>query len=140
MMWRFCALGTVTIGWVLWGYGTGFGNSLGGLGLVGNPFGHVGLQDLLTADAVMGPAGHQIPTLAFAAFQGTFAIIAVALVSGSIADRAKFSTWTVFTVVWATLVYFCLLYTSDAADERSSVDLGGRRIIKKKKNSNSTSS
>ena len=28
----------------------------------------------------------------------------------------------------------CLLYTSDAADERSSVDLGGRRIIKKKKN------
>ena len=31
-------------------------------------------------------------------------------------------------------VYTCLLYTSDAADERSSVDLGGRRIIKKKKN------
>ena len=30
--------------------------------------------------------------------------------------------------------YPCLLYTSDAADERSSVDLGGRRIIKKKKN------
>ena len=32
-----------------------------------------------------------------------------------------------------TLLYICLLYTSDAADERSSVDLGGRRIIKKKK-------
>ena len=32
------------------------------------------------------------------------------------------------------LIYFCLLYTSDAADERSSVDLGGRRIIKKKNN------
>ena len=31
-------------------------------------------------------------------------------------------------------IYPCLLYTSDAADERSSVDLGGRRIIKKKKN------
>ena len=31
------------------------------------------------------------------------------------------------------LFYSCLLYTSDAADERSSVDLGGRRIIKKKK-------
>ena len=31
-------------------------------------------------------------------------------------------------------IYACLLYTSDAADERSSVDLGGRRIIKKKKN------
>ena len=36
----------------------------------------------------------------------------------------------------STNFYFCLLYTSDAADERSSVDLGGRRIIKKKKNNN----
>ena len=35
--------------------------------------------------------------------------------------------------VTKALDYFCLLYTSDAADERSSVDLGGRRIIKKKK-------
>ena len=33
---------------------------------------------------------------------------------------------------WIVLHHFCLLYTSDAADERSSVDLGGRRIIKKK--------
>ena len=64
----------------------------------------------------MGPAGHQIPTLAFAAFQGTFAIIAVALVSGAIADRAKFSTWTVFTVVWATLVYFPVAHWVFAID------------------------
>ena len=35
-----------------------------------------------------------------------------------------------------TLYYGCLLYTSDAADERSSVDLGGRRIFKKKTNKN----
>ena len=35
--------------------------------------------------------------------------------------------------------YGCLLYTSDAADERSSVDLGGRRIIKKKKSETSSS-
>ena len=35
-------------------------------------------------------------------------------------------------------VYGCLLYTSDAADERSSVDLGGRRIIKKKKRRDDT--
>ena len=37
-------------------------------------------------------------------------------------------------VVTLVVCYACLLYTSDAADERSSVDLGGRRIIKKKKN------
>ena len=106
MMMSFIALGTVTLAWVLWGYGESFGTSLDGLGLIGNPIGHIGLSDLLSADAVMGPPGHQIPTLAFAAFQATFAIIAVALVSGAIADRAKFSTWTVFTVLWATIVYF----------------------------------
>ena len=39
----------------------------------------------------------------------------------------------VFVAGAAVLPYICLLYTSDAADERSSVDLGGRRIIKKKK-------
>ena len=44
--------------------------------------------------------------MAFVAFQAVFAIITVALISGAIADRAKYSTWLVFTVVWATLVYF----------------------------------
>ena len=39
----------------------------------------------------------------------------------------------------AAEAHFCLLYTSDAADERSSVDLGGRRILKKKKTANNCS-
>ena len=43
-----------------------------------------------------------------------------------------------YAIIWIRsaegIIYSCLLYTSDAADERSSVDLGGRRIIKKKKN------
>ena len=46
------------------------------------------------------------PVMAFVAFQAVFAIITVALISGAIADRAKFSTWMIFTVIWATLVYF----------------------------------
>jgi Amt family ammonium transporter len=45
-------------------------------------------------------------SLAFVAFQATFAIITVALISGAIADRAKFGAWMVFAGVWATLVYF----------------------------------
>jgi Amt family ammonium transporter len=44
--------------------------------------------------------------MAFVAFQAVFAIITVALISGAIADRARFSTWMVFTVIWATVVYF----------------------------------
>ena len=47
-----------------------------------------------------------IPEVLFAGFQLTFAIITVALISGAIADRVKFSTWMVFVPVWLTLVYF----------------------------------
>ena len=42
--------------------------------------------------------------------------------------------WRARSLVYTSVLHPCLLYTSDAADERSSVDLGGRRIIKKKKN------
>jgi Amt family ammonium transporter len=44
--------------------------------------------------------------MAFVAFQATFAIITVALISGSIADRAKFGAWMIFAGIWATIVYF----------------------------------
>src|SRR6476661_4765588 len=99
MMMSFIALGTISVSWVLWGYSEAFGESWNGL--IGNPFQHFGLDGLL-GDRVFGG----IPATAFVAFQSVFAIIAVALVSGAIADRAKFTAWTVFTVVWATVVYF----------------------------------
>ena len=113
MMMSFITMGTVGTVWVLWGYSETFGPDLGG-GLLGNPFTHFGLKGVLDqiygfvpADAAKGvAAAGGIPAPAFVAFQVVFAIIAVALVSGAIADRAKFTAWTVFTVVWATLVYF----------------------------------
>src|SRR5690349_24429043 len=113
MMMSFITMGTVGTVWILWGYSETFGPDLGG-GLLGNPFTHFGLKGILDqvygfvpADAATGTAAAGgIPATAFVAFQVVFAIIAVALVSGAIADRAKFSTWTIFTVVWATLVYF----------------------------------
>jgi Amt family ammonium transporter len=111
MMMSFITMGTVGTVWILWGYSEAFGPDVGG-GLVGNPFTHFGLKGIL--DQIYGfvpaakgvPAAGGIPASAFVAFQVVFAIIAVALVSGAIADRAKFTAWTVFTVVWATLVYF----------------------------------
>ncbi|GAA2150108.1 ammonium transporter [Humibacillus xanthopallidus] len=113
MMMSFITMGTVGTVWVLWGYSETFGNDVGA-GLLGNPFEHFGLSGVLDAiygyvpaDAATGTAAAGgIPGGAFVAFQVVFAIIAVALVSGAIADRAKFVTWTVFTVIWATLVYF----------------------------------
>src|SRR5678815_741058 len=50
---------------------------------------------------------------------------------GHLLYRNTTSTWA--ELIWRICSLSCLLYTSDAADERSSVDLGGRRIIKKKK-------
>ena len=100
MMMSFGAMATISVVWVLWGYSEAFGESW--RGLVANPFEHFGLSDLLSDKSVVGT----IPTTAFVAFQAVFAIITVALISGAIADRAKYSTWLVFTVVWATVVYF----------------------------------
>ena len=50
-----------------------------------------------------------------------------------VSTKVWYSATTSSLEVLAALASICLLYTSDAADERSSVDLGGRRIIKKKK-------
>ncbi len=106
MMMSFGALGLISVLWVLYGYSLAFGDDAGG-GLVGN-FDFVGLKGLLSADPLGGVAGQSagIPPLAFVAFQAVFAIITVALISGAIADRAKFGSWMVFAGIWATIVYF----------------------------------
>ncbi len=100
MMMSFAAMGITTIIWVLYGYSLAFGKSKGGL--IGS-FDNLGLAG--TLDQVVGAPGHEIPTLAFVMFQMTFAIITVALLSGAIADRAKFGSWVLFVALWVTLVY-----------------------------------
>ena len=100
LMMSFVTMGTVGVLWVLYGYSMSFGNSIGGL--VGDPTQFFGLVGLMSPDAAVGT----IPSLAFVAFQACFAIIAVALVSGAIADRATFGGWVLFTILLATLVYF----------------------------------
>ena len=109
MMMSFGALALVAVLWVLFGYSLAFGDDVGG-GLFGSPGQFAGLSALL---GTTGPAhGFQaahlvgtVPALAFAAFQGTFAVLTVALVSGAIADRARFGPWLLFAGIWATLVY-----------------------------------
>ena len=101
MMMSFISMGVIGVLWVLFGYSMSFGNSVGGLGLIGNPLEYAGLQGLITYNP-----DASLPSLAFVAFQACFAIITVALVSGAVADRASFGAWTLFTVLWGTLVYF----------------------------------
>ena len=100
MMMSFGALALISVLWVLYGYSFAFGNDIG-YGLLGNPGEFLGLAGLMTDDPEA-----TYPAMAFVAFQAVFAIITVALISGAIADRAKFGTWLIFSGIWASLVYF----------------------------------
>ena len=101
MMMSFGALGLVGVIWILWGYSAAFGTQ--GNAFVGNPFQYFGLVGLTDQNSIMAASG--VPALVAVVFQATFAIITVALISGSIADRTKFSAWMVFSGIWLTIVY-----------------------------------
>ena len=110
MMLSFGAMGLVGVLWVLYGYAIAFsnagvGNYVGIDGVIGIDLDQIGLQGAYN-EAISGAITTSHPTLAFASFQATFAIITVALISGAIADRAKFGAWLVFAGVWVTVVYF----------------------------------
>ncbi|WP_084263472.1 ammonium transporter [Actinomadura formosensis] len=103
MMMSFVSIAVVGMAWVVYGYSLAFGDG-GALSPVIGGFGDWGLVGLEKA-ATAGD-GTGIPQLVFVAFQATFAIITVALISGAVADRTKFGAWVLFTLVWSTLVYF----------------------------------
>lgn len=106
MMMSFGALGVVGIIYVLYGYSMSFGTH-DIAGLIANPGDKFGLHNVADVFNSFGYEGYgNIPELAFVGFQLTFAGLTVALISGAIADRVKFSTWLVFSAIWATIVYF----------------------------------
>ncbi|RCW39857.1 ammonium transporter [Halopolyspora algeriensis] len=107
------SIGVVGVLWVLYGYSMAFGSDLGGVGLLGAPLEFFGLGQLLGADQL----SDTVPTMAFVAFQAMFAILTVALISGAIADRARFGPWLLFGGLWATLVYFPVAHWVFAFDE-----------------------
>lgn len=97
IMMSFVSAGIVGVVWVLWGYSMTTGKGV--LGIFGDPFATAGLSRLMGS-----------PELLKAAFSATFAIITVALISGAIADRAKFTAWALFVPLWITAVYCPLAY------------------------------
>ena len=92
MMMSFGSLALIGVLWVLYGYNMSSVAQVGDF--AGNPFSDFGL----------GSADNE--TLVVAAYGATFAIITVALISGAIADRAKFGSWMLFAGLFATIVYF----------------------------------
>ncbi|MGZ4774606.1 MAG: ammonium transporter [Oryzihumus sp.] len=101
MMMTFGSLAVVLVLWTLVGYSLAFGNDVGG-GLLGDPLQHLGLGDLMSPSS---NGSSHVPVLLYAVFQGLFAVITGALVSGAIADRARFGAWMVFVAVWTVVVY-----------------------------------
>ncbi|WP_019931794.1 ammonium transporter [Nocardia sp. BMG111209] len=98
LMMSFVSIPLVTVTWLLFGYSMAFGRDAGG-GIIGN-LGHFALSGITPATVRVG-----VPELLYVTFELTFAILTVALVSGAIADRAKFSAWVVFVPLWTLLVY-----------------------------------
>ncbi|MCW2752707.1 MAG: ammonium transporter [Marmoricola sp.] len=97
MMMSYTAMGVVGIVFVLWGWsmgwgGDGAGNSNGKL--IASPFHMFALKNVSDGNYI------------YVLFQLTFAVITVALISGSIADRVKLSAWIIFSVGWVTFAYF----------------------------------
>src|ERR1700712_3266229 len=97
MMMSYVAMAVIGIVFVLWGWSMGWGGDGAGNAngdLIANPFSMFGLDGVSHANYI------------YVLFQLTFAAITAALISGSIADRVKLSSWIVFIPVWLTVCYF----------------------------------
>ncbi|TFH40018.1 MAG: ammonium transporter [ANME-2 cluster archaeon] len=96
MMHSFVALGIITVEWVIIGYSLAFGT---GNWFIGG-FEHVFLRGI-DLNSTTG----SIPTYTFIVFQGMFAVITPALISGAIVGRIKFKSYIVFIALWGLIVY-----------------------------------
>ncbi len=100
IMHSFIAIAVVSLQWILLGYSLAFGPDI--KGIIGN-LSWAGLQGVgLSPNADYAPT---VPHLAFMVYQMMFAVITPALISGAFAERMKFSSYLIFTLVWTTIVY-----------------------------------
>ena len=111
MMQSFVAMAVIGVQWVLVGYAIAFGRSHGGW--FGWSWDYFALSGIAPTRMFADKA---IPELVFVMFQGKFAIITPALISGAVAERMRFSTYLVFIVLWATFVYCPLAHWVWASD------------------------
>jgi Amt family ammonium transporter len=100
IMQSFIIVALITIQWVLFGYSLSFGPDIGGL---------IGSLDWVGLNGVGAEPNADyaatIPHQAFMVYQMMFAIITPALITGAFAERAKFSTFIIFILLWATFIY-----------------------------------
>ena len=124
----FVSFAIVSIIWFVYGYDLTFGADIWGFfGSVSNPlFGGVIESNSLSTYAPT------IPTGLYAVFQMTFAAITVALISGAVVERMKFSAWLAFIPIWATLVYMPIahwMWGGGWLQQMGALDFAGGTVV-----------
>lgn len=110
MLQSFIAMGLISVLWVVVGFSLCFGDDVGGLGVIGNPLSFPMLQNVggatyITANTGKFVGGATIPLALFALFQMKFAIITPSLITGSFAERVRFSGY-----MWFMMFFFFFIY------------------------------
>ncbi len=143
-MHSFVAMGIVGVQWAVIGYSLSFGPDMAKMGLIGD-FSKFMLNGLIIMkDAASGTVDFAlfqnfskepgaIPELVFAMYQAMFAMITVALISGAMAERVKFSAYCVFVLLWTTLVYDPLAHWVWMTDgwlfKKGALDFAGGTVV-----------
>ena len=130
IMHSFFGLALVSVVWVLIGFSLAFGHDITGLGLLGGPeyvgFSNVGLEPSPTY-------GTTIPFVLFAGFQLMFAAITPALITGAFAERKRFASFVIFTVLWSLFVYSPIAHWVWATDgwlyRLGALDFAGGTVV-----------
>ena len=96
------ALGVISLVWVVVGFSLAFGDDVGGYGIIGNPMTFLFFRGV---GADTSKLAGTIPLLVFSMFQLKFAIITPALITGSFAERVRFSSYLLFIVLFSIFIY-----------------------------------
>jgi Amt family ammonium transporter len=104
------AAGIVSVLWVAVGFSLSFGEDVGGLGIIGNPTTFLFFKNV--GNGAPWSLAPTIPLTLFALFQLMFAIITPGLVVGAVAERIRFTAYTLFIVLFSLLVYAPLAHWS----------------------------
>jgi Amt family ammonium transporter len=101
----FGAFAMAFIAWIIAGFSVGFGTMEGSMNSFIGGFANIMLDGISYTDLASVELKQFYPKFIFVVFQGTFAAITVAIISGSIIERIKFSTWMIFVAIWTIVVY-----------------------------------
>jgi ammonium transporter, Amt family len=130
IMHSFFGLALVSVVWVLVGFSLAFGPDVTGIGLLGG-LDYAGFMNVgLTPSATYGTT---IPFVLFAAFQLMFAAITPALITGAFAERKRFASFVIFTVLWSVFVYSPIAHWVWATDgwlfKLGALDFAGGTVV-----------